>query len=148
MPRGGHNRKPREQKALSGTLRKGREAAFAPQVDPCKVPEPPRSLKPAERVLWRELAAEVEALGVYSSSDRTTFRLLVKTVAMAEDVSDAYMPPTARVRLVQAANSLLSAFGLSPASRGKVNAASKKKQDTAAELLGFSPKVIAGGKDG
>jgi hypothetical protein len=83
-----------------------------------KVPRAPRDLNAREAAVWRELARAVEALGTYQPSDMIFFRLTVRTVAEAEAPGD--MPPTARARVLQAAGSMLNAFGLSPLSRERV----------------------------
>ena len=80
-----------------------------------KVPRAPRRLTARERAIWHELAQAVEALGTFQPSDVLFFRLTVKTIAEAE--SAATMPSTARARVLQAAGSMLNAFGLSPLSR-------------------------------
>lgn len=143
MPRGGHNRKPDAVKELEGTSRKDRRNPNAPSVQPSKVPAPPKSMSKAERELWTELAGQVETLGTYAASDYSAFRLLVRTLALAEQ-TDQFMPPTARVRVLQAASSLLCGFGLTPASRSKVPTANKNSAPDADEVELFG--VIEGGK--
>lgn len=83
-----------------------------------KPPRPPRDLLDHEARIWREIAVAVAKLGTYKPSDLVFFRLTVRTVAEAE--SAAAMPPTARARVLQAAGSMLSAFGLSPLARERI----------------------------
>lgn len=83
-----------------------------------KVPAPPPDLTEAEQRLWLELATAVERLGTFQPSDVLFFRLCVRTLAQAECAAE--MAPTARARVLQAAGSMLNAFGLSPLSRERV----------------------------
>jgi hypothetical protein len=76
-------------------------------------------LSPEHRRAWLELAAAVEHLGCYAASDLPTFKLAARVVAFTED-KGLSLPPTAAVRLMQVAAGLLAQFGLSPASRGRV----------------------------
>jgi len=143
--KGGHNRKPTRQKALEGTLRADRSRKNEPRAASVTVPAAPRRLPAGERAVWSQLAAEVEALGVFTLSDRTAFELLARTVALAKTAGPE-MAPTARVRLLQVASGLLAAFGLTPASRGRVEAA-PPVDPVAADLFG-DLKVVAGGRAG
>jgi len=139
--RGGHNRKPTALKAMAGTLDARRVNTGEPVLDRAVVPPPPKSLGPGERAIWVELAAQVDATGCYTFSDYTSFRLAVKSVAMADsDLSD--MPATAAVRLMQVASSFLQRFGLDPASRARVMSAGKDAPKN--DLAEFGP----GGGDG
>lgn len=148
MGRGGQNRLPREVKKLRGTLKKHREAAPTAVAPPSTVPPPPKKMKASEKAVWLELARQVQSMGCYSDSNYSGFKLLVRTVWMAEEADD-YMPPTARVRLVQAANSALCAFGLTPASRSKVHMPEKiTEDDTEKDLFGGGLRVVKGGSGG
>jgi hypothetical protein len=141
--KGGHNRRPTAQKELEGTLRPDRSNPLEPAPAPCRVPRPPKGLSDVERAVWRQLACEVKELGVYSVSDGTGFRLLVRAVALAEGAGPD-MAPTARVRLLQVAAGLLASFGLTPASRGRV-ATAPPVDRAAADLFGIRG-VVAGGR--
>ncbi len=83
-----------------------------------KVPRAPRDLSTLEQRIWRELARAVERVGTFQPSDEPFFRLMVKTYAASEEPGN--MPSTARARVLQAAGSMLNAFGLSPLSRERV----------------------------
>lgn len=148
MGRGGQNRLPRKVKELRGTLKRHREVASAPVAAPSVVPPPPKKMKASEKAIWAELAQQVQSMGCYSDSNYSGFKLLVRTVWMAEEADD-YMPPTARVRLVQAANSALCAFGLTPASRSKVQMPEKvTEDDVEKDLFGGGLRVVKGGAGG
>lgn len=83
-----------------------------------KVPPPPRDLSPREKAIWADLALAVETLGTFQPSDLLFFRLTVRTLAEAE--APGTMAPTARARVLQAAGSMLAAWGLSPLARERV----------------------------
>lgn len=117
--RGGNNRLPDKVKAFQGTQQKCRTNPDAPKVEPTKVPAPPKSLTKEQREVWLELAPQVEALGTYSPSYYTAYRLMVQSVAEALH-PDPRDPATARVRLAQVAAGHLQRFGLDPASSGRV----------------------------
>jgi hypothetical protein len=73
-------------------------------------------LSGTERRTWRELAPAVDLAGTFTAADAPAFRLMVEVLARA----DEDMPPSAKVRVLQVCSSFLAAFGLTPASRGKV----------------------------
>lgn len=146
--RGGHNRLPRAIKAKRGTLKRSREASpAAPDLPPGRVPDPPDDLYPAERVLWRTLAEQVEAIGCYTASDYSAFRLLVRMVALV-DAGPGEMAPSAYARIAQTAVGMLGRFGLDPASRGRVPRpeAEKSAADDEAAMFGAPLTAIPGGK--
>jgi hypothetical protein len=90
--------------------------------------------------MWRELAAQVEMLGVYSPAFYSSFALMVSTLTEAK-YPDPREPATARVKLLTTASSLLQRFGLDPASVGRVSAlkAEKASGDEAVPVLGLAP---------
>lgn len=118
--KGGQNKAPAALKALRGTTRKDRTNRRAPLVSPKIVPKPPYGLKPIEKRVWRELAPQVEHLGVFTKSDLTAFRLLVQVVAKTRGKAFDLESGTAQVRMLQVASSLIQSFGLNPASRERV----------------------------
>lgn len=113
-------RLPRELKLLRGTLKPSRDNVNAPRLAPTEVPEPPDSLSEGEKLIWRELKEEVEAIRVYDRSMYTSFRLLVKLVHAA-DQCDGFSTPVARIQ--QCAQQALATWGLRPSDRQRVNAA-------------------------
>jgi hypothetical protein len=162
--KGGHNKKPSSQKKLEGTDRKDRKKNHRPALPPGKVPPPPRGYDATQRATWRELALQVEALGNYSASRYTAFRLMVETVALTRRKEAGTFAPTAIARVLQSASSQLAHFGLDPASEDKVTsgvgvgAAAAPQQQTAAPgeqkpnapppLFGPPLKVVQGGGGG
>ena len=139
----GHSRRrlPRKLKELRGTLEKSREPKNPIELAPGKVPPPPRGLTRTEREEWLNLAAAVEAAGCYSECDLPAFRILVKLSAMGHGGG----PPSAIVRALQAGLSALRDFGITPASRSRVEAVPDKSDDVdAAFLFGNGPAPSAG----
>lgn len=121
--KGGANRAPAAVKKLRGTQRADRAKKKSPGlVSPKLVPPPPRGLSKVEQRVWKELAPQVEYLGVFTKSDLTSFRQLVETVAETRTPEFKKEKGTARVRMRQVASTLLQNFGLTPASRDRVNA--------------------------
>lgn len=144
--RGGSNRLPRAVKAARGTLRKHRENANAPQLDPSEVPRPPRRLNAIERSIWRELKPQIDRLGVYDPSCFTALRLLVQTLALVEsDDSEKKMPATARVRLAQVAAGMMTRFGLDPSSRDRVSTRHREEDDEEERMFGL--RAVPGGAE-
>jgi hypothetical protein len=142
--RGGHNRLPRAVKAKRGTLKKARETApQAPDLPPGNVPPPPADLAAAEVAVWRELATQVEALGCYTSSDYSAFKLMVRMYALT-DAGPGDAAPSAYAKIAQTAVGLLARFGLDPASRGRVPRPDAEKPSADEESAMFG--VINGGK--
>ena len=118
MGRGGHNALPAALHVARGSYRRDRHSGQA-GLPADRVPRPPKGLSEAERAVWAELARQVNVLGTYSAATFTSFRLMVKVVAMV-DTAAADMPATALVRLTQVASGLLGRFGLDPATAAKV----------------------------
>ncbi len=86
-----------------------------------RVPPPATRLSAKQRETWLELAAAVEHLGAYAgAADLPAFRVLARSVALADSAEAAKMPPTALVRLLQTAATQLASWGLTPGSRAKV----------------------------
>ena len=138
--KGGGNRLPTAVKKARGTLQKCRTNKAEPKLDPSKVPPPPRGCGPVFRRKWRELARAVEALGVFTLADLPAFDLLVRMMTEVVTAPDD-MPATARVRLMQATAGQLAAFGLSPASRGRVDRVTAPAADPTLDFMfGRAPR--------
>jgi hypothetical protein len=110
MPRGGHNRKPARLRALYG--RKATVEGDGTSIRPRRVPPAPKDLSEVERRVWNELRPQVQALGIYTAATFTAMTLLVKSLALAEQVND--LPASAGARILQSASQQLASFGLTP----------------------------------
>ncbi len=115
----GRPRLPARVKELRGTLHPEREPKNPARSAGSRVPAPPRGMSEGMRRVWLELAQQVDALGVYTASDFTSFRLMVRSVCEADNIPDD-APHSARVRYIAAASAALQKFGLDPASRSRV----------------------------
>ena len=146
--RGGHNRIPKGVKEKRGTLKKAREASpNAPDLPTGKVPDPPKGLDAGEQLVWRELAVQVEALGCYTASDYSAFKLLVRMYALT-DAGPGDAAPSAYAKIAQTAVGLLARFGLDPASRGRVPRPEAEKAEATDEqkMFGGALTALQGGK--
>lgn len=137
-------RLPDEVKRRRGTLQKCRANPRAPTARPSRVGPPPRGVSPTYRATHLRLAKQVEALGCFAESDRSAFDLLVTMLTLVAE-APADTPPTATVRLLQAAAAQLGRFGLDPASRGKVSVAAAPA-DPAHAFLFNGPRLVAAGE--
>jgi hypothetical protein len=98
-----------------------------------RVGDPPADFDETERAAWREIGDAVgpDGLGTFKASDAVFLRLTVRTVVAAERAAaDLSTAPTARARMLQAAGSMLNAFGLSPLSRERVKAIEDTRSPT------------------
>lgn len=148
--KGGGNRVPKSLKKLRGTMEKHRERPDAPTPEPGKVPPPPKDLTALQKGVWSELAAQVEALGVFAPSHLTSFRLMVEAVSYTRN-PDPRDPATAKVRMLQAASSLLQRFGLDPASQdrvGRFDGGQKTEDDDDLPVIGAGLRALPGGAGG
>lgn len=135
--RGGHNSLPDAVKAARGTLKANRVNPAQPKLETVLVGDPPKGLRRDEKDVWTDLAASVDPMRIMTVADFRAFRLMVRTVALAERVAgDDDVPVSQQVAALKAGMSSLQHFGMDPASRGKVSAAPKiEKADPLAEFL-------------
>jgi hypothetical protein len=119
----GRPRLPDEVKRQRGTLRHSRTNGYAPRPRAMSVPPPPRDLSARERAVWARLADEIPR-GVFTSSDRTAYRLLVRAVAIAEN-PERDASHSSRIHYMRLAAAMLQQFGLTPSSRERVSVANR-----------------------
>ena len=131
ISRAGRPALPTALKALKGTLRPSRVNESEPAVKPIKIGAPPADADELEQQIWRDLASAVNGLGVAASGDRKAFASMVHALRLADmayqagDI-DGFCKLDARWE------KWASHFGLTPATRAKVNrlaAPEKKKFD-------------------
>jgi P27 family predicted phage terminase small subunit len=73
---GGHNRKPKAAKVLQGTFRKDRNPAREPEPPKVyAVPKPPGYLGRYGKQIWKKLAADLVNTGVLTTVDLPAFEL-------------------------------------------------------------------------
>jgi hypothetical protein len=108
-----------------------------PQLETVAIPEPPKRLTPDQALAWRELAAHVEPLRVYTVADSLAFEQAALAIALSRKVYASRKACTnERVTAAKAVGYWLTHFGLSPSTRSKVSAAPKvEKADPLAEFL-------------
>jgi len=150
MPSGGHNRKPTKSKVIQGTFRKDREPVNEPEpTRVAEVPTPPSHLPTAGKRMWKRLAAElVDAgiltvvdlpalevcclnYGIYVSLWKSIFRMIedpdtgkrrrrrLEEYMMGKN-SQTMPEYTSMTKAFSTFKSYLIEFGLTPASRSRV----------------------------
>ena len=120
--RGGHNAVPTAVKKLRGTAQPCRMNPREPQLEAVKVPAPPAGMVGDELQAWVDLAPQVDGLSVYTAADAVGFEALVGALVRYRRV--ARDPDSPTKEFCAASNVLaarLTGFGLTPASRAKVN---------------------------
>jgi hypothetical protein len=107
---------------MRGTLRPGREKARAAKEAqrlpapsspsaPSAVPPPPKSLQPFERVVWLELAPQIEQLGSYRPWMATSLRNLCGAIGR---VREPDFPQTSLATLTAVIAKMMREWGLTP----------------------------------
>lgn len=165
MPRGGQNRKPRQQKIIEGTFRKDRNPEREPSApalaDP---PKPPAGLNRWAKKLWKQLAPALIDNGVLTEIDLPAFEACCMQYGLYRELLDAIthytddrgkrhkqtvaeylaprnsqtMPEYASMRQAFSTfNVYLQQFGLTPASRNRIDLGKggEKEVDPMEELL-------------
>ena len=154
-----NHRKPREQKIVQGTFRKDRAPENEPQPPPVfEVPNPPSHLNKWGKRKWRDLAPQLFDDGLLTVLDTTTLEILCENYGIYRELRDAIthtgrsqkqtiaeymagrnsqtMPEyTAMTKAFQLYKSLMAEFGLSPASRGRLNVPKPAKEEDPMERL-------------
>lgn len=141
---------PDEMKVIRGTFRKDRANPDAPTV-PTGIPEAPAWLSERATELFAHLCAVLDGLNIASPADAAMLAMLASRLeeieiltATIEDQGRTYQgesglwkarPEVAqRNEAMRHAHSLLSEFGLSPATRNKVTAGRPAEQNPFAAL--------------
>lgn len=146
MPRGGHNRKPTKLHVLQGTDQPSRTNPNEPKPKPVTVVKVPPGMTPGARKAWKRLAPILERLELLTESDIETFTALcqawgryenaVKRLKKIEHVAD----PMEEIDIIRKAEVSVERaehafrlygqeFGLSPASRARLQVSPGKKDD-------------------
>jgi P27 family predicted phage terminase small subunit len=74
MPKGGHNRKPKQLKVIQGTFRKDRNPKNEPQPDRLtEIPKPPSYIGKYGKQLWNTHISELIEKGIVTTLDLSTF---------------------------------------------------------------------------
>ena len=135
LGKSGRPRKPTVLKLLAGTLRPDRLNAAEPQLAPTRIGRGPVELSDDERVIWGALARAVNRLGVATAGDLQAFESAVCSLAQAKAARragdlDGWAKADARWE------KWASHFGLTPATRSKVNklGGPEKKTDKLSEF--------------
>lgn len=163
MSRGGHNRRPEHLKLLRGTARPDRSGGDEPRPQPI-APKPPRGLHPEARRTWKRLAPLLEGLGLLTALDGLLFSVFceaaarrLRAAARLEETLELIAerrrggqsgtPYTAEeMSLIRRAEIsvekgeasvrlLASEFGLSPASRSRLDVPAVGERDELDEFL-------------
>lgn len=137
----GRKPKPRALKVLTGTFRKDRDNALAPEPQ-TEIPEPPVHLNTAAMAVWNFLAPQLASLRVLTKIDRDGLALYAEATARWEKATGELARTGGEVIVVKtprglvrpmlnpwlrvstdAADSMVrlaSEFGLTPASRARL----------------------------
>jgi len=159
MSRGGQNRKPRKSKIIHGTFRKDRNPKREPEPEVVSnIPRPPSNLPLQGKKLWKSLAAELVDKGLLTvvdlgalevccfnyglykefdksirtwTTDPVTGKRRKRTYAeyLAGRNSQTIPELTAMQKAFQLYKSYLVEFGLTPASRNRIELPEPKKDE-------------------
>jgi P27 family predicted phage terminase small subunit len=147
MPRGGQNRKPRQAKIVQGTFRKDRNPGRepAPALWPAP-PRPPAGLNRWARREWKRLAAELQEQQLLTTVDLVALEICCTVFGVFKECADAIRKAGGLAKYLSGEDanshtrplfsaqrhawagykSYLTEFGLSPASRNRIEAPAKK----------------------
>lgn len=150
MPRGGQNRKPRQAKIIQGTFRKDRNPNREPMPPVLPTaPKPPAGMNRWARRMWKELISELMNQNLATTIDLVTLELCCDAYGMYKEAKDAIFHPrdaktgkrfrrtlaqyllgrnsqtmpemTTMKTGSQLFKAYMAEFGLSPASRNRIN---------------------------
>jgi P27 family predicted phage terminase small subunit len=137
MGKGGHNKKPTQAKIIQGTFRKDRAPAKEPKPEKVSnVPKPPAYLSKYAKKVWKDLAEELVEKGILTVVDlpaleaccEETGKKGKRTLARYMKGRNSQTMPeyTAMNKAWATFKSFLTEFGLTPASRTKLEIAEPK----------------------
>lgn len=148
----GRPRKPTHLKVLHGTYRPDRAPKNEPQPEP-STPSCPTWLHPEAKREWRRIVPHLEKLGLLTQVDRTALAAYcqlyarwweaeraIKAHGLTQVTESGYVAQRPEVGIANSAlkqmRAYLSEFGLSPASRSRIDAptAPEKPRNAFAEL--------------
>lgn len=160
---GGRPRKPRQLKVIQGTFRKDRNPGQEPEVAPlAEVPRAPAGLNRWARRMWRDLTPTIVGNGVLSEVDLPAWEVCCQQYGIYRELLDAIthfrdreskrhrcsiadylagrnsqtMPEYTAMRQAFATmNAYLQQFGLTPASRNRIDLKGGKKEEDPMEAL-------------
>lgn len=139
--------KPTKLKLIQGTARKHRLNANEPDYQPIEDIAPPEELSPAASAHWQEIAGQLRAAGVLTRIDRDALigyceawamwrnaqTQIVKQGALVKNAKTGLPEQSPFIFVAEKAFkqwlSLSREFGLSPASRARIQAAPKTQDD-------------------
>lgn len=147
----GRKQKPVSLKIVEGTFRKDRFNEAQPMPDMGR-PDMPSDLSKSGRVYWDDFASMLEDMGVLTKADGAALAMLCELKAVFQQATDEIEAhglmvengaggmkanPAVGMRNTIGKNlqSLLSEFGMTPASRCKVTASPKEKRDPAQDYF-------------
>lgn len=117
-------------KKMKGTFRKDRATFNEPEVAAVPVPEAPEQLREDERACWESLRSPIDTLQVFSEADHTALRMLAQELARYRRLVAEAEPDHERITACsKSVLSLMSHFGLTPASRSKISKLSSNRRD-------------------
>lgn len=134
-------------KLIAGTGRRDRQPRMDPTTRLAKAPRPPASLSPRAAAEWREMAPVLVAAGLLTSADLRLLAMLSETLAMEAELRDLVRTEGVTIPAAEGAGRkghpalkailetraqglrMLEAFGMSPASRQRVDPAPAGRDD-------------------
>ena len=147
----GRKKKPTQLKIIQGTDRADRRNPNEPMPDP-NIPPPPPHLKDEALEEWNRLSTELYNLGLLSNIDRATLaaycvlwarwvdaesKIDRDTLVLKSKDGQPYQNPWLGIanRALTLMRHYISEFGMSPASRSRVEAKPPKSKDEAAKFF-------------
>jgi P27 family predicted phage terminase small subunit len=146
MARGGHNAKPTSLKLLQGTDRPDRLPANEPKPAPLTELQPPAGLDRYGRQCWRQYAPRLQQLGLLTEADAlllsalcgaySRWRRSTAALLKVQPGDDDYRTLALTVEKAEHAMRLLAnEFGMSPASRSRLDVSWKDDRADGADPM-------------